>query len=170
MQEGDRPTSREEAPASRPTTRGTATEPGILTCEEIKDLPGQEIMDMEEGKLYLECMLLTVPGMPWMVESLSTAILQVTQYKGMTRQTTNTLRSIAFVLEQPGDDIRGDRIASRVREQLAKEGVLCYDKITSKNNCYFFLQFTHAHYLLECLIENMHWCMHAHATVWRPSR
>ena len=35
---------------------------------------------------------------------------------------TNALRSIAFVLEQLGDDMREDRIASRVREQLAEEG------------------------------------------------
>jgi hypothetical protein len=107
---------------SRPTTRGTATELEALAREEIRDLAGQEIKDSEGGKLYLERTLLTIPGAPWTTEALTTAILQVTQYKGMTRQTTNALRSIAFVLEQLGDDIRGDRIADKIKAQLAIEG------------------------------------------------
>ena len=78
------PPAEKRPPTSRPTTRGTATELGTLAHEEIRDMPGQEITDMEEGKRYLERMLLTVLGMPWMIKALSMAILQVTQYKGMT--------------------------------------------------------------------------------------
>ena len=54
---------------------------------------------------------LTIPGAPWTIEAMAMAILQVTQYKGMSRQATNTLRSIALVMEQLDDDARGDRIA-----------------------------------------------------------
>ena len=94
-----------------PTTRGTATEPEALTHEEIRDMPGQEIIEVEGGKLYLEHTLLTILGAPWTIEAMATAILQVTQYKGMLRQVTNELRSIALVMEQLDDDARGDRIA-----------------------------------------------------------
>ena len=100
---------------AQPTTRGMATEPEALTCKEIKDMPGQEITEVEGGKLYLECTLLTLPGAPWTTEAMATAILQVTQYKGMLRKATNVLRSIALVMEQLDDDVRGDRIPNEWR-------------------------------------------------------
>ncbi|KAF8508953.1 hypothetical protein JB92DRAFT_3120373 [Gautieria morchelliformis] len=110
------------APATRAATRGAVSDQETLTGEEIRGLPGQEISDIDAGKLYLERTLLTVPGAPWTVGALSTAILQVTQYKGIPRQAINALRSIAFVLEEVEDDARCERIVSQVREGLAAEG------------------------------------------------
>jgi hypothetical protein len=100
----------------------------MLTWEEIRDIPGQEIKDAEGGKLYLERTLLTVPGAPWTTEALSAAMLQITQYKGITLQAANALRSIAFVMEQIRDDARGDKIAQRVTKLLAEEK----DAVTAK--------------------------------------
>ena len=62
-----------------------------LTGDVIRDLPGQEIGDMEAGKHYLERTLLTIPGAPWTVGTLSTAVFQVTQYKGVPRQAVSAL-------------------------------------------------------------------------------
>ena len=71
----------------------------VLTHEEIRELQGQEITNAEEGKHYLERTLLTVPGASWMTNVLSTALFQVTQYKGVPCQVVNAMRSIAFVLK-----------------------------------------------------------------------
>ncbi|KAF8518177.1 hypothetical protein JB92DRAFT_3113124 [Gautieria morchelliformis] len=108
--------------AGRPATRGAAQDPECLTREEIRDLPGQEIRDSDEGRIYLERTLLTVPGASWTTDTLSTAILQVTQYKGVPRQAVNALRSIAFVMESIEDDTRYERVMCRVKESLAAEG------------------------------------------------
>ena len=62
-----------------------------LTGDVIRDLPGQEIGDVEAGKHYLEQTLLTKPGTPWTVGALSTAVFQVMQYKGVPRQAVNAL-------------------------------------------------------------------------------
>jgi hypothetical protein len=61
--------------------------------------------------------------------AMSTAILQITQYKGISRQTANALRSIAFVLEQMDEDSKGDRIADRVKAQLEGESSMLAAKI-----------------------------------------
>ena len=114
---------------AQPTTRGTATEPEAFTHEEIRDMPGQEITEVEGGKLYLERTLLTILGAPWTIEAMAMAILQVTQYKGMSRQATNTLRSIALVMEQLDDDARGDRVADQVEERLAVEESMLVERM-----------------------------------------
>ena len=80
-----------KTPMARVTTRGAMANPETLTGDVIRDLPGQEIGDMEAGKHYLEQTLLTIPGMPWTVGTLSTAVFQVTQYKGVLRQAVNVL-------------------------------------------------------------------------------
>lgn len=51
--------------------------------QEIRDLSGQEIINAKVGKHYLEHTLLTIPGASWMVDMLSMALVQVTQYKGL---------------------------------------------------------------------------------------
>ena len=66
--------------------------------------------------------MLTIPGAPWTVGTLSTAVFQVTQYKGVPHQAVNVLRSIAFVLEAIEDDVRSERLAGQIKESLAAEG------------------------------------------------
>ena len=109
------------AQVGRPATRGAVQDPENLTREEIRDLPGQEIRDSDEGKLYLEHTPLTIPGVSWTTNTLSTAILQVMQYKGIPQQAINVLRSIAFVMENIEDDVRYERVMCRVKESLAAE-------------------------------------------------
>jgi hypothetical protein len=99
------------------------TDQEMLMWEEIREMPGQEIANQEEGKSYLECTLLTVPGVYWTIEAMSTTLLQVTQFKGIPCQAINALRSIAFVLEQVEDNARCARIATQVKESLAADRV-----------------------------------------------
>ena len=80
-----------KTPMARVTTRGAMANPETLTGDVIRDLPGQEIGDVEAGKHYLEQTLLTIPGVPWTVGALSTAVFQVMKYKGVLHQAVNAL-------------------------------------------------------------------------------
>ena len=104
-------------------------EPETLTSEEIRDLLGQDIMNKEGGKQYLEHTLLTVPGAPWTISAITTTVLQVTQYKGVPWQAVNTLRSITYMLEGLEDDARSARIMSKVKESLGVEGKELADRV-----------------------------------------
>jgi hypothetical protein len=123
------PAAEGRAPTNRPATRGAAADPGPLTHEEIKGLPGQEIKNAEEGKRYLEHTLLMVPGAPLSADALSTALFQVTQYKGIPRQAINAVRSVAFALERIQDDARSMRIVSIVKEGITAERMALADEI-----------------------------------------
>lgn len=105
-------------------TRGAEVNP--LTREEIVDLPDQDIMDAEEGKSYLEHVLLTVPGESWTIDTLSTSLLQVTQLKGVTRPINNALRAIALVLTRLDRDEKSEKIAVQVNTHMSEqaEGLL----------------------------------------------
>ena len=99
-------------------TRGVTARSVPLTTVEIMGLPDQDITDTASGKFYLERTLLTPPGVSWSVESLSSALLQITQLKGITHLVTNTLCSVTFILNQLDVDTKGDKIASTVNAQL----------------------------------------------------
>ena len=79
------PTKRTENPnekraaATRRTTGGAVADAVVHTRNEIRDLPAQDIVDVEGGTS------LKIPGAPWNIETLSTAVLQVAQYKGLPR-------------------------------------------------------------------------------------
>ena len=53
---------------------------------------------------------------------LSTAALQVMQYKGVPCQAMNTIRAIAFMLVAVEDNIRCEKLVSQVKERIAAEG------------------------------------------------
>ena len=79
------PTKRTENPnekrvaATGPTTRGAVAGAVVHTRDEIRDHPAQEIVDVEGGTS------LTIPDAPWTIDTLSTTVLQVAQYKGLPR-------------------------------------------------------------------------------------
>ena len=68
--------------------------------------------------------MLTIPGAPWTIGAMSTAIFQITQYKGVPLQATNALRSAAFVLEQLDDNVRSDTISDCVKQLGAERAML----------------------------------------------
>lgn len=118
------PAAEKKGSTGRPVTRGAEVNP--LTREEIVDLPDQDIMDAEEGKSYLEHVLLTVPGESWTIDTLSTSLLQVTQLKGVTRPINNALRAIALVLTRLDRDEKSEKIAVQVNTHMSEqaEGLL----------------------------------------------
>lgn len=86
--------------------------------EEIVNEEGQEIMDAEEGKSYLEKVLLTIPGQEFTLEALSNALLHLTQYAKVKKEATtvHALRSIAFILTETIAINSADKIQAKIEE------------------------------------------------------
>ena len=56
------------------STRSGKSEPPPLSWKGIKALPSQDIASTEEGMSYLELSMLTVPGVPFTIETLVGAL------------------------------------------------------------------------------------------------
>jgi len=74
-------------------TRSTEVEGPSADRKEIESLPGKEVFDASGGITYLESTLLTVPGVPYTVDALVSALFQVSMLPGIkgTQENLNTV-------------------------------------------------------------------------------
>ena len=89
------------SPEGSYVTAGTTRSMGRLSQKTVINEELQEIQNSTEARSYLEKTLLIVPpGQEPTLGLLSTAIHQVTEYKGVPLPAINALRSIALLLNE----------------------------------------------------------------------
>jgi hypothetical protein len=96
---------------------------GRLSQKSVINKELQEIQNSTEARSYLEKTLLIVPpGQEPTLGLLSTAIHQVTEYKGVPTQAINALRSIAFLLNELEENTLHEAVRDSVTVQLNDMG------------------------------------------------
>jgi hypothetical protein len=98
--------------ATRPTNAKTKSNTGTKTGTQRGSStpePQQDINDATEGRNFLEKYLLLCPaGEPATHESLATCLFQIAALQGVSKQATNAVRAVAYLLgEMEGTQING---------------------------------------------------------------
>ena len=111
------------SPEGSQTTAGMTRPTGRHSQKTIINEELQEIQNSTEARSYLEKTLLIVPqGQEPTLGLLSTAIHQVTEYRGVPMQATNALRSIAFLLNELEENTLHEAVRDSVTVQLNDMG------------------------------------------------
>ena len=112
-------------------TAGMTRSLGRLTQKTALNKELQEIQNSTEAHFYLEkTQLIVLPGQEPTIGLLTTAIHHVTEYKGVSHQAVNALRSIAFLLNKIKENAIHETVWDSVMVQLDAFGTDLKDYIT----------------------------------------
>ena len=101
------------------TTAGMSRSLGWLTQKTVLNEESQEIQNSTEACFYLEkTQLIVLPGQEPTIGLLTMAIHYVMEYKGVSHQAINALRSIAFLLNEIEENAIHETVRDSVMVQL----------------------------------------------------